>query len=122
MPRLSQLGTPSDRGESFPEAILEIPGGGSLRKRSRDESREKGAASSAEERDGVTGDSIVASARRAASRHMHKKRSRSIDRKFTSLQSGLWGSDADGGGPTPSSAPLHLFTSSTDIGALVLRP
>ena len=37
------------------------------------------------------------------------------------LQSGLWGSDADGGGPTPSSAPLHLFTSSTDIGALVLR-
>jgi hypothetical protein len=39
----------------------------------------------------------------------------------TNLQSGLWGSDADGGGPTPSSAPLHLFTSSTDIGALVLR-
>jgi hypothetical protein len=38
------------------------------------------------------------------------------------VQSGLWGSDADGGGPTPSSAPLHLFTSSTDIGALVLRP
>ena len=38
------------------------------------------------------------------------------------LQSGRWGSDADWGGPTPSSAPLHLFTSSNDIGALVLRP
>lgn len=25
-------------------------------------------------------------------------------------------------GPTPSSARLHLFTSSSDIGALVLRP